>query len=236
MAVLSASSWSQGSLKVCLQESCERVWAWVRNHSSSSCPELCPECAEAELLGRRCLPSPGSGSSCDCLDLAMLVDVLTLKNTHQCNKKNFQAVLRVWFAVSWSGLAFTDIVQLEMLWINARDRIKMELWPWLGGSRTLYEQNTSNVVPQSKDDFHVSWDKVMKGEKHLPAGWNSSARETSRGERQTRGDISKCWCQKAPGWVVSSLSLVIFLLLLLLYQYRNTSSSSDIFHLHFSRC
>lgn len=68
-----------GEPQVCLQKSCGRVWAWVRNHSSSSCPKLCPW---AEPLGRRCLPSPGSALSSGFLDLAMLVDVLTLKNTH----------------------------------------------------------------------------------------------------------------------------------------------------------
>lgn len=77
------------------------VWAWWETTAAPHALSCVHECAEAEPLGRRSFPCPGSGLSCGFLDLAMLVDVLTLKNTHQCNKRTFQDV-------QWSGLPCLD--------------------------------------------------------------------------------------------------------------------------------
>lgn len=231
MVVLSTSSWPQGNLRCVCRKAVggfEPEWETTAAPRALSCVH---ERVEAEPLGRRCfhlqaLLYPVGFWTLQCS--WMFWHWKTPTNVTKGLSKLFEELV----CHALNRIGFTDIVQLEMLWISARDRIKMEWWPWLGMSRTLYEQ-CCIIKPGW---FPSSWDKVHKRRK-TSLCWikliSQKPRETCWGEIQTRGDITKCWCHKAPGWVMPCLSLVTFLLSPHFYQYRNTGSSSDIFHLHF---
>lgn len=133
------------------------------------------------------------------LDLALLVAVLTLWKTHKCKERDFPSYSGIQFATCWSGLAFADLVWLEMLWRSAKGWSKMELQPPLGMSRIESYCHTSNLIPQSKDDFCAFQDKAYKRRKT----WlccvkliSQEPRETCWCEIHTRDDITKLWCHK----------------------------------------
>ena len=131
--------------------------------------------------------------ACGCSDI--------LWKTHKCKKRDFPSCSGIQFATCWSGLAFANLVWLEMLERSARDWSKIELQPWLGMSRIWSYCHTSNVTPQSKDDFCAFQDKAYKRRKTCLC-WvklmSQEPRETCWCEIQTRGDITKPWCHKTP--------------------------------------
>ena len=124
-----------------------------------------------------------------------------LWKTHQCKERDFPSCSGIQFATRWSELAFANLAWLAMLWRSARGWSETELWPWLGMSRIWSYSHTSNVVPKTKDDFCAFWDKVYKRRKTCLCWVNlisQEPRETSWCAIQTRGVVTKLWCQKTP--------------------------------------
>lgn len=146
------------------------------------------------------------------LDPAFLAAALTdTGEDPPMSGEEFSKLFRIQFATCGSGLAFANLVGLEMLWRSARDWSELKLQPLLGMSGIQSYSRASNITPQSKDGFRAFRDKVYKRAKtHLC--WvtliSQEPREPSWCEIRTRGDATKLWCHRTSASVLCHARLL----------------------------